>query len=105
MQLRTHANIALAGGLLELVALKDVKLSAAILDSAGFLERPGSNGDARAARTEHAREEVVGERESVGMDAILRHENPAGQTLIDFVQAVASGDLLALQSLNVAEAE
>lgn len=47
----------------------------------------------------------MGERESVGMDAILRHENPTGQTLVDFVQAVASGDLLALQGLNVAEAE
>jgi hypothetical protein len=85
--------------------LKNVKPSATILDSTGFLERTGSNGDACAARTEHTREELVGERERVGMHAILSHENPAIQTLVDFVQAVASGNLLALQGLNVAEAE
>jgi len=47
----------------------------------------------------------VGKRESIGLHAILSHENPAGQTLFDFVQAIASGDLLALQGQNVTKAE
>jgi len=48
LQLRVNTNIALAGSLLEFVALKDVKLSAAIFDGASSLEGTGRNGDAGA---------------------------------------------------------
>jgi len=68
-------------------------LAATIGDQPGFLEDPRGDSDAGAPRPEHMRNEFLGQRKSGFSHSILAHQQPPGQSLIDFMKAVASGNL------------
>ena len=85
--------IAFAGGGFQSGSVFNRYLAATIGDQPGFLEDARSDGDAGAPRPEHMRNEFLGQRKSGFPHSILAHQQPPGHSLIDFMKAVASGNL------------
>jgi hypothetical protein len=96
--------VAFAAGGFEGFAVEDADGAARIFDDLGFLQGAGGLGDAAAVGAEHGGEEVVGEREEARLDAVLRHEEPAGEALFDVVEAIAGGRLRNLHAVDDGEA-
>ena len=64
-----------------------------IRDQAGPLQRPRDDGDGGAGGAEHHRDEFLRQRELLGPHAVLRHQEPPRQPLLDGVHGVAGGRL------------
>lgn len=64
------------------------------------MQQAGGEADAGAVGAEHGGEKIVGDWENSGVDAILGHEEPAGEALLNSVQAIARGGLRHLQAEN-----
>jgi hypothetical protein len=62
------------------------------------LQATGSKGDAGTAGAQHLREKILSKRQPSGADAIVAHEQPSGEALIDSVKTVAGGNLHQLDS-------
>ena len=92
---REFANhgIAFACSAFQALAVEDVDVTALIFDQTDALQRARRHGDGGAARTEHLREELLRDEKHVILDAVLQHEQPAGEPLLDFVQAIAGYEL------------
>jgi hypothetical protein len=60
--------------------------------------------NARSTCTKHCGKLLLGERNAVQSNSILRHQEPSSQTLFDLVQSVTGRDLLRFQQLQVGEA-
>src|ERR1700694_1243928 len=95
-----HRLVALTRSVFQMLAVHDSYRSAHVLYAARALENAGSQGDTRASRTQHLRQELVRDREKIRIDAIPAHQEPARQQLLDFMKPIASGDLRHLQSLD-----
>lgn len=96
--------IAIAGGLAELVEIGDGDIAAGVGDHAGFLQNAGSNADTGATCAQHLSEKFLGERHVFVADAVVAHQQPAGQAFFDTVQAVAGGQLRRLEGEQKREA-
>lgn len=97
--------VAIAGGGFEMRPVEDGYVTAAVLDEARFLQGAGDECDGGAPGAEHHAEELLGEVESVGLGAILGHEEPACEALFGFVQPVTTGDLAGADALLLNEFE
>jgi len=98
-------GVAGAGGGDETLAIDDAEVAAAELDGAGAFEDARGPGDGGAAGAEHVGEELLGEIDPVGADAVLDHEKPAGEALFGEVQTMAGGDLPKAGGLALDELE
>ena len=78
-----------------------------MLFSERLLKLLGGHGDAGAPDTKHLRQEIVRHREGRGVDAVVRHQQPAGETLWQIMARVAGGCLrgLVVECLHVAQQE
>lgn len=92
-------GVALTGAVFEGGAVEDVDFAALVVDEAASLEGAGAEGDGRAARTDHLREELLGEAEVRLPEAVGDHEEPAREPFLDIVEAVAGGHLTDQQGL------
>jgi len=98
-------GVAFAGFSFQAFAIEDLDVSALVGDDAGFLESAGGCGDAGAADAEHFGEKLLGEVEVLAFDAVLDHEEPAGEAVLDFVEAVAGGELTQDKAVALDELE
>lgn len=62
-------------------------------DEAAALEDTGAEGDGGAAGADHLGEKLLGEEEGGLTDAVGDHEKPSGEAFLDFMEAIAGGDL------------
>src|SRR4051812_41101906 len=81
--------VALTGGGLEAGAVGDLHPAPLVADEARLLELARRDGDPGASHPEHHGEELVGHRELVPLDPVVRHQQPAREALISLVPAVA----------------
>jgi hypothetical protein len=91
---RPEHLVALTGGRLQAAPVDDSDPAPAVGDKPGPLECPRSETDRLATDAEHLGQELVGEREVVPPDSIVRHQQPAAGSLLERVQRIA-GDRLA----------
>jgi hypothetical protein len=92
--------ITLAGGCFEFLAVHDVDGGPTVLDGFVLLQNSSRKCDRRAVGAEHGGEEIVRERKATCADPVVGHEQPAGQSLLDFVEAIAGGGLRNLHALE-----
>ncbi len=95
--------IAFARDFLELFAIHNPDSAARILNQPRVFQYPGSETHRGTTRSEHLAEIFMRERQPRGIYAILAHEQPAGQTLFHFVQAIAGSQLSDLHTVHQAE--
>ena len=93
-----NGAIALASGPVQLLAIENSDGAVLVFNDVISSEQLGSEADAGAVGTGHGGEEIVGDGQDVGIDAILSHEQPTGEALLDAMQTIASGSLCYLQS-------
>ena len=86
LALRRHVRSVRA--FLQPFAVDDGDAAAARGDETCFFQRLQSNRHAGTVRTEHEAEKLVRERELLAVDAVVRHEKPARQSLFDLAAAV-----------------
>jgi hypothetical protein len=89
--------IAFTGSFFQSFAILNVNDSARIGNEPSLLQDAGGDGDAGAAGGQHVGQKFLSERYDVTAKAILGHQQPPAETLFDFMQAVARGDLGSLQ--------
>jgi hypothetical protein len=76
-----------------------------VFDQTAALQAAGGERDGGAAGAEHFGQEFLGEEEGWRTDSVFNHEEPAGQALFDFMEAVAGGELAKDQTLNLSGLE
>src|SRR3954471_24411732 len=81
--------VASTGGTLESRPVDNRDAAVGVRDEASLLQYARGDRHARAPHAEHQRQELVGQRELVGADAIVRHQQPARAPLFDRMGAVA----------------
>ncbi len=86
-------SVTLAGGFLQPFSVHNFHDSVSVTDHSGFVQDSGSNGHAGASSPEHTRKKFVGERQNSTADSILAHQQPARQTLLNLVKAIAHSNL------------
>src|ERR1700730_11993234 len=89
----TNHRIALAGEGFQLRTVCDFHCTAPVFDQAGFLQQAGGESYTGAIGSKHRSEEIVSSAEYGGPGAVLGHQQPTGQALFKFVQALAGGSL------------
>jgi hypothetical protein len=74
-------------------------------EDAGALQGADRAADTGAAHAEHARQQLLRQRQDARPEAVAGHEQPARQALADGVAAVAGGDLpgLVAEGIGVAQ--
>ena len=97
--------VALAGFPEESVAIEDLDFAAVVEDDAVLLVDLGGEADGGSADAQHVAEELLGEGDGVGAEAVVGEEEPAGKALADAVFGVAAGGLGGLDELGLGEAE
>ena len=93
-------RVAFAGAFLEFFAVEDPYGAAGVFDGPFFLENAGSETDAWPVSTEHSRQEIVGDAEHAVVHPVLHDQQPAGEALLNPVEAVTGGRLSGLHTLN-----
>ena len=83
-----------------MLAIHDPHATAKVLHAASFFESLGGQGHAGAAGAKHLREEFMSQGQGLGIDAILAHQQPAGEALIQLMKAVTSSNLAHLQTVH-----
>jgi len=91
--------IALAGRIFQLRPVLNFQLTPCIGDQTCFLKNACSYGNARSARAQHVGQKILRKWDKVAPQAVLRHEQPAGQPFIHFVKPIAGRSLRRLQIL------
>src|SRR5258708_15340605 len=76
--------VAFAGGRLEAVAIPDRDLAVMVADYSRALQLASSHGHPCAPHAEHRGEELVRHRHDIRLNAVVRHEQPTGASLLDF---------------------
>ncbi len=92
-----NREVTFTGGMFQILAVQDSYRSAPILDKAGLLQNPSRNANARSPCSQHARHKFVRK----GQNPVLAHQQPACEAPLDFVKAIASGDLRHSKALEV----
>src|SRR5579864_2457160 len=93
LYLLVDSCVAFAGGGFQSGSVFNRYLAATIGNQPGFLQDTRRDRHAGAPRAEHMRNKFLGQRKSGFPDSILAHQQPASQSLIDFMETVASGNL------------
>ena len=93
LHLLDNHSIAFARSLFQSGSVFDDHLPAFISDQSPFLQGAGGNRDAGPARAQHVGKEFLSEQEFGFVDTVLSHQQPSGQSPIDFMKAIAGGDL------------
>jgi hypothetical protein len=75
--------IALARRGFELLAINDCDVATVIGDQAGLLQGAGDHSHGRPACSEHHCDEFLRQREVVAPDAVVRHQQPTREPLLD----------------------
>jgi len=84
-------RIAIARSVLQAISVKHPNMSTVILDEPAALQIPGRLGDADTPHTQHVGKEFLRDGETVGMSAILAHQQPACETLSDRMKSQTGG--------------
>src|SRR5579864_2779558 len=103
-----NKTVALAGARLESLAIEHPDRTSRVFNYLVLVQHACGGGDAAAIRAEHGGQEIVRHGQKTGLNAILGHEQPARETFIDFVEAVAGGrlgDLHAVDNGKTAESQ
>ena len=98
-----HA-IALAGSFFEGFAIQYLHGTAHILNEPRIFEDAYRQRYAGTSGTEHLGKKFVGKRKQLRIDAILTHQQPARQALLNLMQPVASRKLGDLHPMHQSEA-
>src|SRR3954452_19502859 len=85
--------VTFASGCLETTAVQDRDVAAVIADEDPVLQRSGGLGDADPTHAQHMPEKLVREMNCVRVRAVLSHQQPAGKTRLDHVEARTGGRL------------
>src|SRR5437762_7669022 len=85
--------VAFAGGRLEAVAISDRDLAVMVADQSRALQLASSHGHPCAPHSEHRGEELVRHRHDIQLNAVVRHEQPTSESLLDRVQPIAGRSL------------
>ncbi len=93
-------GVALARNPAKLVAIENSDGAAIVLDDLVLLEKASGKADAGAVCAKHGGKKIVGDGQNRRIDAILGHEQPAREALLDSVQTIAGGGLRHLQTEN-----
>ena len=86
-------SVTFTGCGLELAAREDTDLAAGIRDELSALQFAGGNGYRAPLHAEHVGEKLVGEVKMIRVGAVIRHQQPARQPGLDFMEAIAGGGL------------
>lgn len=89
----SDGSIALAGGFFEAATVPYRDDAPAVVDEASLLKGAGGRCDAGPVNTQHEGDELLRQRESINTRAIMGHQEPSRQTLLDAVEPVAGGQL------------
>ena len=96
-----NREVTFTGGMFQVLAVQDSYRSAPILDKPGLLQNPSRNANARSPCSQHARQKFVRKGQQRGTNPVLAHQQPACEAPLDFVKAIASGDLRHSKALEV----
>src|SRR4051812_12884129 len=91
-------GVAFASRFFELSALQNFYRAAVVLDDLAFLQDAGGETDAGPVGAKHGGQKIVGNRENLGFNAVLGHQQPASEALLDAMETIARGSLRDLQS-------
>ena len=79
-------RVTAARGALETAAIEYGDVPALIFDQAQTLERAGGRGDADATYAKHVRQKFVCDMKRVRVSAILTHQQPACEALLNLME-------------------
>src|SRR5688572_18615411 len=90
---------------LQSLTVEDRDVAADVTNQPGLLQAPGRLGDALAASSQHVGDELLGEQQFHRPYPVVCEQQPAAESLLDRVKAVADGGLgdLGDQRLRVAQ--
>ena len=94
-------SIAFAGSILQFLVVQDFHMASSVLDKPSVLQNSCGYANARASRTEHGPEKLMGKGQPHGADAVLAHEQPPRKALVSLMKPIASRDLRYPQRLEV----
>lgn len=93
-------GVAFAGRHFQFFAVENIDCGAAVLNGFVLLKDAGGQSDTGTIRAEHGGEKIVRKWEAAGADAVVGHEEPARESLLHFVEAIAGGGLRDLHTLE-----
>src|SRR6201999_2246006 len=79
-------GIALARGAFETITVQDADVAALVLDQPDTLECACRQGDGGAAGAKHLCQKLLCDEEFLSLSAVLEHQYPTSEPLLDFVQ-------------------
>ncbi|CCD01037.1 protein of unknown function (plasmid) [Azospirillum baldaniorum] len=93
LELPFHNAVAFARSDLQRGPVQDSDVTAHVVDDAGPLQSACGHRHTRPAHAQHGGQEFLGERQPVTVAAVMRHQQPAGKSLVNAVGTVAGGCL------------
>jgi hypothetical protein len=85
--------IAVAGRCLEIAPAWNFYIPPRVLDQPAPLHGPRNHRRGRSTSTKHHAQELLCQVQNVGLGSILSHQQPARQTLLGLMEAMATGNL------------
>src|SRR5262249_41271352 len=107
LEVPCNGTIALTGGLFQLRSIEYGDSSTCIIDDAVLLERPSDTDHRGSVHTQCLSKTVLGQREFVGADPVLRAQEPTRKTLLHRMKSITDYGLKKLgeQSVRVPSEE
>ena len=99
VEVSDHA-VTLAGGLLQSFTVKDRHYASCVRDVRLLLENASGAAHAGSIRSQHSRKKIVRNKHRSIVHAIVRHQQPSRETLLNIMQPVTRRCLSNLHSLN-----
>ena len=85
--------VTLASGRLQSVTVKNDDFAAVVTDQFAQPQISRGLGHAYPPHTQHIAQQILREMELIRSDPVTRHQQPAGETCLDLVKAIARGGL------------
>jgi hypothetical protein len=104
-ELIVRTDIRAVGAFLQRLTVDDSDVAAPRGDEAGLFQRLHGNGHARTMGAEHEAQKFMRERKVVAVDAVVGHEKPARQSLLDLAAAVGERGCRGLSQESMREAQ
>ncbi len=93
LQLPLHDSVALAGRFFELWSIDNLHVTTAMRDQARFLQHSSRHGHAGATSSQHLGQKFLGQGHRIRSYAVGAHQQPSRQSLVHFMEPVASCNL------------
>jgi len=93
LEMPLYGAVALARGGLQARAVENGHVAIRVMDQASLLHGAGGDSHAGPSDAKHQRHELMRHRELVTVGTIMRHQQPAGQTLFKGMVTIAHGRL------------